>query len=172
MARNIGSVAAAWAAQKVKRWHGNVTVSEHPQTNADHVAGSLTLLFMLRPEPSMALVRHVLFHDIGERWAGDLPRDFKRANPEAADQHAETEAEYARLATGRDINLGLTDEERDMAKLVDMLDAFAHVALRCPFELEYNGWPEQIAEMGKRAKSLLVLPEVMSFIDDMTARRF
>ena len=172
MQSDIGSVAAAWAAQKVKRWSSNVTVSEWPQTNADHIGGCLTLLFMLRPNPSVALVRHLVFHDIGERWAGDLPWAFKQDDPETAAAHARSEKNYAWVATGQDLSLGLTDEERALVKLIDMLDPYAHVALRCPFELAHNRWPEQINEILDRAEALGLLHEVVSIIDDMKARRF
>ena len=72
----------------VARWHQNPAMARSGQTDADHQGRCVQLLFALHPCPSVALVRAVATHDVGELRAGDLSYDFKRSNPEIAEAHA------------------------------------------------------------------------------------
>lgn len=166
------SIAAAYYAGKVLRWHSNPAVSVVRQTNADHVAGCLTLLFMLVPEPSIDLVRAITFHDHGERWTGDLSNTFKSAHPEAASRHADIETYYTARVAGRPIYTPLTGDELGFLKLVDRLEAFSHVATFFPQELNHDDWGGYVDGILNLSAELGVNKEVSTFIGDMKQRRF
>lgn len=43
-----------------------------------HCHDALSLLFILHPKPSPKLIRALHFHDVAERWVGDMPTLAKR----------------------------------------------------------------------------------------------
>lgn len=47
-----------------------------------HSYNALSLLMLLHPNPSRALIEAMLWHDVPERWLGDLPATAKWLNPE------------------------------------------------------------------------------------------
>lgn len=110
-------------------------------------------------------------HDVAERWVGDLPFDFKRANPSIAAHHGG--AETARL---RPLGFGfdLTDREAAIVKLIDMIEARAFVALYAPHVLPIDGWPDQRVEIERRAwkHGSEVAGPVVAMLDDLEAGRF
>lgn len=70
-------------AATVERCH---TVPHHGSYSVGlHVHNMLNLLFLLHPDPPMGLVLAIQYHDVPERWTGDLPapvrtriRDFEK----------------------------------------------------------------------------------------------
>lgn len=60
---------------------------------AQHTYGAVSLLLLLHPDPSVDLIKAVQWHDVAERWLGDLPATAKWENPtlgkvyEAAEDH-------------------------------------------------------------------------------------
>ena len=48
--------------------------------NAQHQYGAVSLLLLLHPNPSVGLIRAVLWHDVAERWVGDVPAPAKLGN--------------------------------------------------------------------------------------------
>jgi hypothetical protein len=48
---------------------------------AQHTYGALNLLLLLHPEPSLQLIKAVQWHDVAERWTGDVPATAKWMNP-------------------------------------------------------------------------------------------
>jgi len=58
-------------------WHGEYNI-------ATHSYNAVNLLLMLHPNPSMELVKAILWHDVPERWLGDLPAPAKWSNGEFA----------------------------------------------------------------------------------------
>jgi 5'-deoxynucleotidase YfbR-like HD superfamily hydrolase len=114
-------LAPLWHAASVRRWHQNPALAHTHQTIADHQGRCVLLLLALHPAPSLALLRAVATHDIGERVAGDLSSDFKRAAPVLAARHAEVEADARAELFAPD--WPLTEDEAAWVKLVDQLDA-------------------------------------------------
>lgn len=136
------TAARIYAAGKVRRWHANPALAHVAQTNADHIGGCIRLLLMLHPLPPYRLIRAVAHHDDGERWVGDLPYDFKQANPEAAETHASAERQALVEVLGTDPLDALQPQDRQWLRLVDRLEPYAHVAMYRPDELRRNGWPQ------------------------------
>lgn len=160
-------LAPLWHAASVRRWHQNPALAHTHQTIADHQGRCVLLLLALHPAPSLALLRAVATHDIGERVAGDLSADFKRAAPVIAARHAEVEADARAELFAPD--LPLTEEEVAWMKLVDLLDAHCWCLAYAPSEywrLE-AGWSRAESDLFDRADRLLVVDKVRELICDM-----
>jgi hypothetical protein len=100
---------------------------------AQHSYGALSLLLLLHPRPSNTLIKAILWHDVPERWTGDIPKPAKWASPALNDAEKILEAELlAHLGL-----LGILTED-DMAWLhaVDMLDFWI--------------WTQEQAHLGNR----------------------
>lgn len=158
--------ARIYAAGRVRRWHANPMMAHLAQTNWDHVGGCLALLFMLHPGPSAALCKAVLFHDLGERWVGDLPYDFKRSDPETANRHAAVEGAVVRKALGHDPCADLTREDVDWLHLVDRLEAYLFTAMYQRDELNRNGWPAARDRLLAIATMMEVVSKVSALLQE------
>ncbi len=55
--------------------HGEYTVGKHSYD-------AVMLLMELHPNPTLRLVKAVLYHDLGERWCGDVPAPSKWSDGE------------------------------------------------------------------------------------------
>lgn len=80
------------------------------------------MLLLLHPDPSPELVRAVIFHDVAERWTGDMPAPMKWwINPRAGTMVAETEAE---ILIELDLARRLSLEDTKWLKALDILELF------------------------------------------------
>lgn len=168
------TAARIYAAGKVRRWHANPALAHIAQTNADHVGGCIRLLLMLYQSAPYRLILAVAHHDDGERWVGDMPYDFKQAAPELAEQHARAEARALHGVLGFDVFETLTPNDHKWLKLVDRLEAYAHVAMYRPEELARNGWPQARVRLLEMADDIgggfpYLRERVARFIADMEA---
>lgn len=167
------TAAAIYAAGSVRRYHANPRLAHIPQTNADHQGRCVQLAITLLPKPmrTAALLEALATHDVAERWVGDLPADFKTAEPDTARAHAEIEDDWM-VGLGLSYQLSLT--EWQLLKLIDMIEARAFVALYAPNVLAGEGWPEQRAAIEARAWQIdkYVAAAVVRLLDDMEAGRF
>jgi 5'-deoxynucleotidase YfbR-like HD superfamily hydrolase len=101
----------------VKRSHTNFA---HIQdTLARHKYNMLNLLFELKPEVSMNLVKAVMWHDAAERHTGDVPSPIKKRFPRL--KEALDEAEQAIEAT-YSLKVDITPDDKLWLKAVDKLE--------------------------------------------------
>lgn len=117
--------------QVVRAYSTGATLRYHtsPQTlhqRVDaHTWGVAALLAMVHPEPSSALLKAALFHDMGERYGpGDINFFAKIKHPALG--KASQEAEQQALL---DLDLpehSLTDEERTWLKWADAAEVALH----------------------------------------------
>lgn len=97
--------------------HGSYSVGLHSYN-------ALSLLLILHPDPgpSMALIKAVLWHDVPERWMGDIPRPAKWASPEL--ELAERELEE-RLTRALDLHDGVwSDHDQQWLAAVDIVEMY------------------------------------------------
>jgi hypothetical protein len=47
------------------------------QNDAEHSWNALNLILLLHPNPSVELIKAVQWHDVAERWTGDMPSTAK-----------------------------------------------------------------------------------------------
>jgi 5'-deoxynucleotidase len=139
------------------------------QTTADHQGRCVQLLLALHPAPSVALIRAVAHHDLGERWAGDLPAPFKQAQPEIAAAHAEAEQEFAARAMGWPVLDDLSREDLRWLALIDKLEACAFMRGHAPYQADRDGWPDARKACLERAWSFgpVVGETVLVFLGDL-----
>lgn len=165
------TLARVYQSGAVRRYHANPAMAHLGQTNADHQGRCVQLLLWLNPVAPAELIRAVAHHDVGERWAGDLPAPFKKAQPEVARAHAEVEASFRAGVFGED-PLDLLDARgHRWLKLVDALEAYAFMLTHAPRERDRNGWPEARKALINMAWQLsdhgTVAAGVSQFLDDL-----
>jgi 5'-deoxynucleotidase len=163
------SLAQVYMAGGVQRYHANPGMARLGQTNADHQGRCVQLLLALHPDPSVALIRAVALHDLGERWAGDLPAPFKQAQPEIAAAHAEAEQEFAEAAWGKEMPDDLDSADLRWLALIDKLEAWAFMRGHAPDQANRDGWPDARKACMAQAWSFGagVAGAVQQFLDDL-----
>jgi 5'-deoxynucleotidase len=163
------SLAQVYMAGGVQRYHTTPVLARLGQTTADHQGRCVQLLLALHPDPSVALIRAVAHHDVGEGWAGDLPAPFKQAQPEIAAAHAEAEQEFAARAMGWRVLDDLSREDLRWLALIDGLEAWAFMLGHARGEAERGGWPDTRKACLERAWSFgpVVGETVLVFLDDL-----
>lgn len=67
---------------EVERCHGTPHVGAY--TVGQHTFGAVSLLLLLHPAPTIELVKMVQWHDVAERWLGDVPSPAKLVGPDFA----------------------------------------------------------------------------------------
>lgn len=115
--RLLTQIQATREAGTVRRCH---IVQHHGLYNmAQHSYGAASLLLLLHPAPSRELIKATLWHDVGERWLGDMPAPAKWENPTLGAVYEEAERQLLR-------RLGLLDfiseDDHLWLKAVDTLD--------------------------------------------------
>jgi 5'-deoxynucleotidase YfbR-like HD superfamily hydrolase len=102
----------------VKRCH---TLPHHGSYNiAEHSWQAAMLLLHLHPNPSLDLVKAVMFHDVAERYCGDMPAPTKWAHPKLAE--AQEDAEVAVLTKLGLLNYPLSLNDLAWLSAVDKLE--------------------------------------------------
>lgn len=105
-------------AGRVERCH---TLPHHGSyTNGQHTHDATSLLFLLHPKPSLRLVRALHFHDVAERWVGDMPAPAKKIDDLGQAVHRAEAAVMKQL--GHDYKL--TKNERRWLKAVDTVEFY------------------------------------------------
>ncbi len=86
---------------------------------AQHTYGAVSLLLLLNPRPSVDLIKAVMWHDVGERWLGDMPSPAKLINPQLRQVYEDAER---RVVASLGLLPGLMPDEQDWLLAVDILD--------------------------------------------------
>ena len=95
--------------------HGSYSVAEHSW-------GVATLLAILHPDPSRDLLLAGLWHDVHERWTGDIPGSIKWSFSDILIGGINKLENTIELGLGIDHVLNLPSEELKWLKACDMLE--------------------------------------------------
>lgn len=156
-------IAQNWLAHRTQRYHTSPHLARLGQSNAEHAHGVASIIALLNPEASAQLLRAALWHDTGERWAGDLPAPFKEEFPDIARQHRWAEKRLALRAAPLEPMLSPTEE--DWLKMADSLEAILFAAFHRPGLLQRPDWRGFAEAMMDRAVALGVGEAVMAAIE-------
>lgn len=126
----------------VTRWHNNPDMAHHPENLAEHQGRVAQLLLAFHPQPALSLIAEALLHDVGELVAGDLNADFKRDNPEFAEEHREFEY-AARIKMGAQ-PVPLDEENRAWVKWADQASSIDYVSRKETWLLTRDDWRRAI----------------------------
>jgi 5'-deoxynucleotidase YfbR-like HD superfamily hydrolase len=88
-----------------------------------HSYDMLTLLFALHPDPSVALIKAITYHDQGERWVGDIPSPAFDGRPVFRKEFEEAQAFGQLVITGIEMP-ELTQEETNWLHATDKVELF------------------------------------------------
>lgn len=159
------------ASGHVRRWHTVHHLKE--QSVAEHSAQAVSLLLLLHPNPSVDLIKAMLWHDSAERHVGDMPAPVRRDAPELACAYEAAESRFFELHTTVFSAMArLTEEDWRWLKAIDTLELF----LYCHDEMFLGN--QHFAIIEKRARSYLAqggdkVPEqVTQFVQRFQPRSF
>lgn len=139
---------------RTRRYHANPQLCHFNQTTADHSWGVVAVLLHIHPNPTVNLLAHAIFHDSGERWAGDLPYPFKQQAPQITKAHEQIEHQ---LAEDNGIPVyPLTPEEYRWLNLADRLESYLWTKLHRP-EIMGEAWADMLKTFHSEADTLGVL---------------
>lgn len=98
--------------------------NDHGYTDGKHSFDALSILFILHPDPSMPLIKFMLWHDMAERYAGDLPSTARNADRVLADHYSALERQIYRshFPMIADVFHRLTEEDMRWVRAIDSLE--------------------------------------------------
>lgn len=127
----VQRVLAMREASAIERAH---TIRHHGSyTDGQHSFDMLTLTLELREETSAALMRAIIYHDLPERWIGDMPHPAKYELPGMVEHIHQLEDKINRCMDWGEL---LTDEETTWLHTID--------------RLEFLLWADDQVQMGNR----------------------
>jgi len=109
-------------AGQVQRFH--TTPTHMSRSVAEHSWNMVTLLFTLYPEPPIRLVKACHFHDVAERWTGDIPAPAKWSEPMLNEVLKRMENE---ILEAFDLTFKLDKHDTDWLKALDILELTLHM---------------------------------------------
>lgn len=101
----------------VRRCHNTPIIGDY--TVGHHSFNMLILAYELCGNPSPQLIKAITYHDLAERWTGDIPAPALLENPEIRDALKGVEA-HCRVAMGCSVQL--TEREQHWLKCLDKLE--------------------------------------------------
>lgn len=104
----------------VKRYHTWPVLRE--QTVAEHTWHVLRIYDKLFGLPSVAVVRAIMYHDVGEIRTGDAPFPVKRDNPDLKAAYDRVEGKHRAELLGEDPELAVSKDELRMLKICDLVE--------------------------------------------------
>ncbi len=117
---DINQIKALLEAGQVERLHA--TPHHRPYNVATHSWNMAAMLCQLHPNPSSHLIKAVLFHDVAERYVGDMPSPGKWWISPAIGQILQKVEEEIQHLLG--VSFELTERDRDWLKALDLVELF------------------------------------------------
>ena len=158
---------AEFYAGDVRRWHASQVpeLRDCGDTIQSHQVRCVWLVKRLITAPERTLIEATRWHDQPEVLLGDMPFLTKRDFPNFA---AAWETMECFVVMHYNVPQPTTQTERDMVKLVDLLDAYMIVQKHAPHILDEPDWQEQHEEISRRARALDMLRGVLDIIREGT----
>lgn len=110
---------------RVERIHASPGIGSH--SVGMHTFNMVTMLLVLYPTASGALIRAVVQHDIPERLTGDIPHPAKVAGVMNRDVQAHLEMHLNEQVFGHDAVQNLDEDEVKWLHGLDMLEFYCYV---------------------------------------------
>lgn len=143
------------------RYHTQRTLRS--QTVGQHSFNMLMLIDLIAPDSRKEVLQAVLFHDLPEKFTGDMPAPIKRASPALKVLMDQLETDLAPLYREFD----LTPEEHALVKWVDLMELAMFgleelsMGNRYAEEVASNGLQWLQAVKAPNAKAQLLLGEML-----------
>ena len=117
MKNELQRVLLAIEAGRVKRCHCFPTNSD--PTVGLHVFGAVSMLLILCPDPTINMIKALQFHDMAERFLGDMPAPAKRKDSFLSDHYITLERKILREYGMYPI---LNEREREWVHAMDLME--------------------------------------------------
>ena len=131
----------------VQRWHTDARLAPKGQTLGHHQWGVATLVLLLHPNPSRALILAALTHDAGEMLTGDLPYAFKRLYGGGGIAETVEQAGDAERDDMLGFRLGIDETEQAWLDMCDRLESLLYVSVHDPDRLRQEDWKKVRAQI-------------------------
>ena len=95
--------------------HGSYSVGQHSYDAAN-------IILTLHPDPSLNLIKAILWHDAPERFLGDLPAPAKWYNPELTAEYEKAEKIVAEHMGIQGVFSALDEDDKHWLKAADRLE--------------------------------------------------
>lgn len=150
-------------AGKVRRYHTIPDVAPS-QTVAEHTFNVMLILLVFHPDPSVKLLRAAAYHDLAERWTGDIPATVKWAAPGLADCLSQIEADVEQRL---ELAVDLPAPQVPWLKAADILELILHAGSRALNGGDIGEWGTIVHNGMGAMKKLIDVPDV-EFKSDYT----
>lgn len=157
---------------RVERTHTIPHVGEYNVAMHCYNAASLLLMLSTTP-PSLNLIKAVLWHDVPERWTGDISAPAKWACPELKLLLDFLEMKIFEKLELANVFKELTTEEQDWLSAVDLLELYIWAVEQNPDANSGNPWYEMRVRILRlfNTRYTKTPKEVWDFIDNFTWKR-
>ncbi len=118
----VDRIKATREAGNVRRFHVVPHVGEY--TVGKHSYDAVSMLLVLHPNPSIHLVKALLWHDGGERWVGDMPRPAGHYSKVFRDAHNEANLGAIQTWEMYEGFEHLSDEDFNWLNAIDLLESW------------------------------------------------
>jgi len=129
---NISKIIAIRRASEVKRLHTHPLLQEH-YTNGQHSYGVAMLVDQLYPvikdefgmtsdsddSDRLTMIQAALYHDVAEKWTGDIPGSFKAMQPIIKDVESSVSQD---VLNQLNVDINLSEEKYFFLKCCDKLE--------------------------------------------------
>ena len=88
---------------------------------AQHSWNATSLLLQLHPDPSVKLIKAMMWHDAAERWMGDLPSPVKRTYPLIRASYEQAENDVLETLG---VPIDLNEEDAQWLRAIDALEFY------------------------------------------------
>tara|TARA_R110000851_G_scaffold59347_11_gene137446 strand:+ start:30082 stop:31002 length:921 start_codon:yes stop_codon:yes gene_type:complete len=146
-------ISDAYRAGQVARYHSQPEMNVLRQTNADHTAGMLALLYIIDEFPSADLIKAIVYHDSPELFGGDLSYPFKKAFPDFVAEHDRLSSKLAAEA-GIPV-VKLSPQDTKWLFLLDRLEASLYCKTHFPHIFKTQPWRDLCEMILELASELL-----------------
>ena len=158
---------SAWLAGNTIRWHRNPHLSGSNDRVDGHSARVAFIILRLEPNPSAALLKMALIHDLGESGVGDIAYPVKLENP---DLNVILERLEAKVIEKMGFEIPtLTSRESELLEIADKLDAYLWALHHMPSRVMSDGrWMVHRQRILRRAEEANVRLTVDQIIAEVS----
>ncbi len=118
----VDRIKATREAGNVRRFHVVPHVGEY--TVGKHSYDAVSMLLVLHPNPSIHLIKALLWHDGGERWVGDMPRPAGGYSKALTEAHNEANLAAIQKWEMYEGFANLSGEDFNWLNAIDLLESW------------------------------------------------
>lgn len=167
----IGRILDVWGAGWVRRWHMSTVpaLARSDDFNAGHQGRVARLVLALHPDPSRDLLAAALTHDDGEKRAGDISSEAKRAMDDDDADRLDRDEQGGRIDVwGKDYVPTDSFSDAQWLHFADKLDALMWATSHAPLAVASDEWEAAIRRLQAMADALGCNVRIYDVVDALS----